>query len=167
MPAPLRLLLALVALLPAVSCKVTADASYEVPPTVELKYRVIDDDWEDVDPGGTTITVSDNDTLVLYACGTSPAGVGIVAIVGSGTKNCSGSTGPTIGPYTWYEETRASAGVGELTPETLIVIGTIKIGEICDSGGEAGSKLTYTATGLLFNPTVSGSSPTLSVTLVK
>ncbi len=142
---PLRLLPILLVLLPAVGCKVTADAGYEVPPTVELKYRIRDgDSWIDVG-GGASVTVSDNDTVHLYACATSPAGIGITMINGGGSTRCALPPTDTepgsmkISPYAFYEENRSSASPGELTPETLIALASIPIHALCDEGVPGGA----------------------------
>ncbi len=161
-----RLLLVLTAIVP-VGCKVVADANSDTPPRVELKYRVDDaSTWTDVD-GDTEISIGKKSTLYLYACATHPSGVGHLMIMGGGKQRCNQKGGPKISTYDYYAENRATASVGERTPETLVLAETIEMSELCDKGGPVGSTLNYTATALLFNPTVSAQSGKLSITVVK
>lgn len=162
-----RLLLALVALVP-VSCKVVATDDVDDPPRVELKYRVEGtDDWVDIKKFGKTISVHKKGTLHLLACATSPAGPGLVYLEGTGGVRCNQKGGPVNSPYAFYSETRAKAQVGELTPETLFVVATIDMQDLCDLGGPAGSVLRFKAAGFLYNPTLAAETPELVVSVVK
>ena len=167
-----RLLLALTLLAP-VACKVVADGAPTTPPDVELKYRVGDGStWIDV-LSDTSITVGTNDVLYLYACASDDEGVAIVIIDGGGNYRCatggagtsSDPGGVTTGAYSFYAENRSSAAVGESTLEDRVLTAAIAMYEVCDEGNPAGSVLTYTAVGVLFDPTLTGDSPTLTVTV--
>ena len=162
----LRSLLVLTALLP-VGCQVVARADVSSEPHTELKFRLnADSEWTSVKVD-TQISIHKKTKLTLYGCAEHRGGIGLVMLNGSGTQRCNTMNGPVLTPYAFYAENRATAQVGEMTPEGLMVLGEIEMKDLCDLGGPAGSVFEFQTTALLFNPTISGSSPTLTVTLLK